>query len=796
MQYFKLLVLTLIVPTIISAQPGEKIDILHTIIDLKIDKSAQTIGGHSKLTITPTEVVDQFDLFLQGLSIDSMVLETQNISFQHLNDSILDIHLGFAYQPTDTFDLTVYYHGQPVKDASGWGGFYFQSGFAFNLGVGFAADPHPFGRVWFPCKDNFTEKSTYTFRITTDGNDMALCNGALIDSTANQDGTVTWHWEMEDAIASYLVSVAVAPYRPAKELYEGKAGTYPIWYGGRAQDTADMKNSFRNLLTCIEAFEEAYGPQPFNRVGFALVPFGGGAMEHATNIAYPLAGANGGIQSETLMAHELSHHWWGNWVTCIDAEDMWLNEGWASWSEFWFLEYTYGKEEYAEAVFNNRKNVIYQAHKDDNGYRAIHGIPHAHTYGTHVYDKGADVAHTLRGYLGDEDFFDCIQGYLAENAGGNMSSESFRDYLTACSGKDLSPFFDGYVFNPGYPQYAIDSMKQTPAGNQFQTEVWIRQRLYHAPEYFEDVPLELTFIGENWQEQTHKVTLPGECASFQLPLDFEVESVIIDRKDKISTATLREVVVVDESGKSFNTRADFKFNHVEFNEDSILINIAHHLVTPDRGAPAGIVLSDNHYWKLDGNFDPNANVTGEVEYDGNPNNDPYDLDKNLITNAEDSVIILYRTGPGHEWEIWPDIVRTVLGTTDKTGTIAIKGMKKGEYALGIYDAGREDTVESQLPINCAEIQLGSVAPVPTPLDNLKIYPNPVDGDSFRVAFPTELADFMITVRDMKGHTVWQKRANRSAKNYTISVKPLSPGAYVVSVEKGQEVILSGKVVVK
>ena len=127
-------------------------------------------------------------------------------------------------------------------------------------------------------------------------------------------------------------------------------------------------------------------------------------MEHATNITYPNSSINGSLSDEWLYAHELSHMWFGDKVTCASADDMWLNEGWAVFCESVFREGLYGKESYKTTMRSKLKDVLQFTHIKDGGYRALYGIPPEYTYGSTVYDKGGQVAHTLRGYLGDSLF--------------------------------------------------------------------------------------------------------------------------------------------------------------------------------------------------------------------------------------------------------------------------------------------------------------------------------------------------------------------------------------------------------
>ena len=108
-----------------------------------------------------------------------------------------------------------------------------------------------------------------------------------------------------------------------------------------------------------------------NKVGFSLVPFNGGAMEHATNIAYPISAANGGLGSEGLMSHELAHMWWGDNITCQTDGDMWINEGWASFSVYLFFEEVYGREAYKSAMLDDLVYMLRYGHHFEEGFRAV-----------------------------------------------------------------------------------------------------------------------------------------------------------------------------------------------------------------------------------------------------------------------------------------------------------------------------------------------------------------------------------------------------------------------------------------
>jgi aminopeptidase N len=338
-------------------------------------------------------------LIYSRLTIDSIRENGSPRTFFY-NDTILKINFATAKNMVDTSVITVYYHGQPQMDATGWGGFYFDNSqgaeYAYNLGVGFGAKPHNYGRVWFPCFDNFVERSKYVFAITSDSTRRAYCNGTLTgDVVTGNKRTRTW--VMNESMPTYLASVALANYRQVNWTVNTLTGVKPIFLIGHANDTTAMKNGFVNLKNCIQAFENYFGPYKWNRFGYCLVPFGSGAMEHATNIAYPRAAAGNMAFEADLMAHELSHHWWGDLITCETQEDMWINEGMATFSAYLFTEAMYGKQAYLTKLKTQHDNLLHFLHKKEGGFRAVSGVPHSLTYGDHVYLKGADMAHTLKG---------------------------------------------------------------------------------------------------------------------------------------------------------------------------------------------------------------------------------------------------------------------------------------------------------------------------------------------------------------------------------------------------------------
>jgi len=660
-------------------------DILHTEINLDItDFNTNIIEGFCSHRVRFLQNCSQIKFDLLGMIVDSVKLNNNIINFNY-NDTLLSISNPSFFVSGDTVLLTIWYHGQPQDDPSGWGGFTYSGSYAYNLGVGFATNPHNFGRVWFPCFDSFRERATYTTRITTRAGDKAACGGVLQTVTVNPDSTRTWEWELAEPVPSYLVSVAAAPYTTVNQTFSGLNGNVPVELHALPNDTNAMKANFSNLDDCFNIFENRFGLYRWEKVGFVLVPFNAGAMEHATNIAYPrVAAVQGGLSYEaSLMAHELSHHWFGDLITCTTAEDMWLNEGWASYCSFVFSEGKYGRSQYDNDVRKNHAAILQFTHFKEGGYRAVSGIPHDLTYGEHVYEKGADVAHTLRGYMGDSLFFSSLRSLLNDSAFTDVSSAGFRDGLEHYSGLDLHSFFDNWVFSPGFSHFSLDSFVVTAGSVNFLTSVHLRQKLTGASLLHTDVPLDLRLYGANGESYTEKVMMSGASGSFSLITPFSPVEVIIDPDELIGDAIVAENKVIIQTGNT--PFPDAKFTLITGTlTDTAFVRVEHHFTAPDTSSlPPGMVISPNHYWSFHGVLPSGFAAEGIIQYDGRTSGftgNNY-LDNQLITGVEDSLTLLFRPNAGFSWQVCAGLTHNIGNVNDKTGGFRISQVQRGEYVL-------------------------------------------------------------------------------------------------------------------
>ena len=726
--------------TYCHALVSDTITVRHYTITIDtINYATQNIRGSATLTVmSKLNNINNITLSLLELNIDSIVSSGQPLSYSY-NDTLINITPPSPLNQNDSIVLTVYYYGHPVQDAS-WGGFYFSGQYAFNLGVSFSQDPHTFGRVWYPCIDEFTDRSLYDFYITTASGYKAFCNGALQSNIINPNGTITWHWKLNQSIPSYLASMAVAPFYTLQRTSNG----IPVQWAVLPGDTAATLNTFLNIDTAVSSFVTAYGPYPWDKIGYVCTPVVYGGMEHASSIHISKAFIDGSLNYETLWAHELSHMWWGDNVTCASEQEMWLNEGMAVFNEYFFTEKVYGIASYKNAIRTNHRKVLQFSHIIDGNYFALNNVPHAYTYGNTVYHKGADFAHTLRNYMGDSLFFAGCQGYMNNQAYGNATSADFRDELTLASGINMTRFFDDWIFTPGFPHFSIDSVVYAPGGLDHYW-VYTRQRTKGNASHLYSMPVDVTF-SDGVNDTTVSVLIDSVTNVFHIPLIGVFDFIALDRNEKMSDAISDYERPVTAAGSVAFPETNVTLIVQSVGASSPFVRVEHNWVKPDDFIlpNPGIRLSDYHYWKVDGVFDSTFISAATFVYDGRSTaisssmNSGY-IDNTLITVTEDSLVLLYRRKAGENWTVIPNTITNFIGShTDKSGNIRIDTLRKGEYVLGYQDY----TVTS-VPPSSAKPQL-----------SLTAFPNPV-GNICRLEFSLPQGESgTISVFDSSGKMVY------------------------------------------
>ena len=414
-------------------------------VNKTIDGSV-VITGKSKITgLTHLE----FNLF-SNMTVDSITQNGSPLTFNHAGN-LVDVQLP-AFLGTDgDFSVEIFYHGNPQSIGLGSWRWSTHSG---NPIISTLSEP--FGApTWWPCKDDPADKADSVFlNITVPENLVVASNGLLKAVTPAPDNRHTYSWETRYPISNYLVSLAISNYAEFNDWYVSASGdSMPLVYYVYPEHLAAAQEDFSVTDEMISAFAEIYGEYPFIEEKYGMAIFSwGGAMEHQTMTSYGSGLITGNHTYDWINAHELAHQWFGDLITMKRWSHIWLNEGFASYSEAMWMESLYGKTAYHNYLASQDPGFFSGSLfvTDSTNENAL--------FSNTVYDKGSWALHMLRGVLGDSLFFAGIRSYATDSSlvFGNATTEDFRDICEAVSGMDLDWYFDEWVYRAGRPNYQYD----------------------------------------------------------------------------------------------------------------------------------------------------------------------------------------------------------------------------------------------------------------------------------------------------------------------------------------------------
>ena len=717
--------------------PGENFDVTHYEINLwDFNFTSHTLQGEAFIDITVTEPTNTFVLELKSLTVTDAATDSYSVTSFSQDGDFLTIVIDENANAGETLTLDVRYGGSTFSET--WGGVeWWGTDYVYTLGVGFDSQPHNLGKTWFPCVDNFTDKATYSLVITVTNDKKAICGGNHVNTLDNGDGTSNWYWEIPQDVATYHPSFAIGDYVVWEDVYHGIERDIPVEVYVKPAQINSVPGTFVHVKDIAAFYEENFGPYPFNRIGYVCT--GKGCMEHIDNIAITPGVITGNTTQEEYVAHELSHMYFGNMVTCSTAGDMWLNEGFAQFCGLFYRVGVYGEDDFQENM-STLINKITNWCKSESHWIPLNNMPLDMTYDSDaIYDRGAVIVNTMMNYMGRENFLTGIRHYLETYSYGASSSEQLRDALTEATGIDMNGFFDNYVFIGGMPHYSVDIAEVTPNGNQYDTH--IKTSYWHVgPSHLGmNNRVEVTFVGADCQLQTLMVCWDGMEDDQVVTLDFEPIAAFVDYYNRFLDAKTDGNLTA--TAPASLTQGKFKAS-VNSVTDSVMLRLEDHCIGPDNDPEIPyLTLSTCHYWNFFRNDIGEATVNAQISFTNSGQ------DGDIIQTENDSAVLLYRSDINDTWHTIP---YTQEGNW-KIGRFNVTDVQTGQYTIGVIDK-----------------MIWSVNEQSTQL--LNIYPIPSQGF---LTVETEPADYQIT--NLSGQTVMTGRV----ESKRVDISRLSSGTYFI-----------------
>jgi aminopeptidase N len=483
----------------------------------EIDPAVKYIKGavtsYFKPTVNSFNKI-QFDLSAV-LTVDSVVYHTVVIGHVQLPGDLLEITFPSSIAMNTLDSLVVYYKGIP--SSSGFGSFN-QSTHGNNATPIIWTLSEPFGaKDWWPCKQNLNDKiDSVDVMVTTPQINRVASNGLLKSEILSGTNKI-FHWKTKYPIAAYLIAISVTDYSyysnyvplvATNSVLEVLNYVYP-------ENFALAQTQTTEIIKIISLYDSLTIAYPFAKEKYGHAQFGwGGGMEHQTMSFMT-------DFSQPLLAHECAHQWFGDHVTCGSWEDIWLNEGFATYFE------GLTQERYFPATWESwKKSKISDITSLAGGSVLCDDTTNISRIfdGRLSYDKGAYLLHMLRWKLGDAVFFQALRNYLNDPAlaGNYAKTPQLKAHLESASGLNLTNFFNQWYYGQGYPSYQVSCLQ---SGDM--VSVTMNQKTSHASVLFFEMPVPIKFIGVD-RDTTLVFDHSFSGQTFHATINFKAISVQFD----------------------------------------------------------------------------------------------------------------------------------------------------------------------------------------------------------------------------------------------------------------------------
>ena len=466
-----------------SPPPGavtDPTDVLNNNLSITVNPPSAAISGTNVMTIKSN--VDGLSTFTFRLRsnftvtnctvTDSVGSYTTTPTTPPANNSSYGRTITFL-RPINSgtvFTVSISYNG--TAQSIGFGSFFTGTINGYNQ-VSTLSEPY-YGGTWWPCKDgdvnlpgDNSDKATLDIWITAPSAYRSTANGVLVGVDSPSAGMTRYHYATSYQISTYLVCFATGVYNTWTTPYTYAGGTMPVEFNiNPGDDNASHRTSWNNIVTMLGTFQPLYGLYPFINEKYGIYQFGfSGGMEHQTNTGQGVSGST--PFDEYITVHEMGHQWWGDNITCKYWNDIWLNEGFAVYTEAQWAERKPGstglpalKAAMLSRTPSTPVNSVWIPDAQTNSISRIFDL-------NSEYYKAAWVLHMLRHIVGDTTFYNILAAYRSAFAGSAAATSDFTGIASAVAGQDLSYFFTPWLYGSGAPTYAYSYVNSTIDGKNY-----------------------------------------------------------------------------------------------------------------------------------------------------------------------------------------------------------------------------------------------------------------------------------------------------------------------------------------
>ncbi|MQP25892.1 M1 family peptidase [Flavobacterium sp. LMO8] len=426
-------------------------------LNITINPEQKSIKGFNEITfdvVIPSQKI-QVDLF-ENMKVDSIIWNSKNLKYKRDNDAVF-IDFPEKLASKSNHKLKFYYSGNPriAKNAPWDGGFVFSKDKADKDFIAVAVQGTG-ASLWYPVKDSQTDEpdNGASIKVAVPNGLMNVSNGRFLGSQDLKNGYTRWDWEVKNPINNYTITVNIADYVHIQD----KMPDLDLDYYVLRENEAKAREHFMEVKPMMECFQSKFGRYPFWEDGYKLVETPYLGMEHQSAVAYgnkykkgymgyDLSGTGVGMFFDYITIHETGHEWFGNSITSMDIADMWIHEGFTTYSETVFIECIKGYDDAMKYINGQAKNV-----RNDKPIIGQYGVNNEGS--GDMYYKGSLLLNTLRHIIGDDEkWWKMIYDYSETFKKKIITSDTVIDYFNKASGTDLTPVFRQYLYTNQVPVF-------------------------------------------------------------------------------------------------------------------------------------------------------------------------------------------------------------------------------------------------------------------------------------------------------------------------------------------------------